>query len=171
MSQFRWLWVVVSVLTLSLQTIPVMAKPKSSDGSWSNGHGYGKGGKWADVSEPDPEPTPEPTPEPEPIPEPEPTPEPEPVPETLSLTLSWTIPTAREDGTPLTLAELSGYELVYTSESGVVEQVVQISGASQNQYQVVLDLQDTYHFAVAAIDQNGLRSTLSSPVSYTWSTQ
>lgn len=98
-----------------------------------------------------------------------PDPEPEPVPTTQTLQLVWTAPSAREDGSPLNLSELQGYELVYYSDQNHVEKVVNINGSSSQQYQVTLDTPDTYHFAVAAIDSKGVKSELSEAVSYTFS--
>lgn len=97
------------------------------------------------------------------------TPDPEPVPTTQTLQLMWTAPSAREDGSPLSLSELQGYELVYYSDQNNIEKVVNINGGSSQQYELVLDTPDTYHFAVAAIDSKGVKSELSEAVSYTYS--
>ncbi len=84
--------------------------------------------------------------------------------------LSWTIPVERENGDPLSMADLAGYELVYLAEEGGAEAVVVIDDPQTVSITVVLQIPATYHFAIAAIDSSGLRSDLSSVVSFRWTT-
>ncbi|MDX9874750.1 MAG: hypothetical protein RBS88_07545 [Spongiibacteraceae bacterium] len=82
----------------------------------------------------------------------------------LAAHLNWTIPDARVDGAPLTVAELAGYELYYSSDDAAEAGVITISGGATTSH-VVNDLpQGVYFFAISAIDSNGLKSDLSEMV-------
>lgn len=86
-----------------------------------------------------------------------------------SVSLSWTAPSARENGEPLSLADIKGYEIYYYKDgsnpgSG---QTIWVAGGSTTTYTVTLDSAGTYFFALAAVDQNGLTSETSNYVSVT----
>jgi type II secretory pathway component GspD/PulD (secretin) len=85
---------------------------------------------------------------------------------TYAVQLSWTAPTTRADGTPLTSTELTGYRIYYSLEGSDASQdtVVPISGGNTTSLQVTLSAAGTYAFAITALDQNGLESALSTPV-------
>jgi len=85
-------------------------------------------------------------------------------PKQRGLTLAWNIPAEREDGKAIALSEISGYELYYTVEELNVDQTIVINGATQTQYKLEDIAPGTYHIAISAIDNNGLRSRLSDPV-------
>lgn len=72
---------------------------------------------------------------------------------------------SRENGAPLRLADLSGYELYYVSDDEKVSGVIKISKADQVSYAVSNLKAGTYHFAIAAIDAKGVKSQLSKVVS------
>jgi hypothetical protein len=80
--------------------------------------------------------------------------------------LSWTIPSTRENGSALTLSELSGYEIYYYQEgtSSGAGEVVPVSGGTNTSTQVTINGSGTYYFAIAARDQAGLLSNLSNYV-------
>lgn len=127
--------------------------------------------KLASVPSPEPEPTPEPE---EASPEPEPTPEPETVPEPFSktITLSWQAPSSRENGDPLAVNELDGYEIIYyregsDAEAGQVKDVdaMDASGALITSIELVIAETGTWYFSIASSDKGGLSSSLSEPVS------
>jgi len=90
-----------------------------------------------------------------------------PTPSSYSASLSWTIPSAREDGKALSLSELSGYEVYYTTDASSTSKgtVVKIDGGNKSSYVVSGLPAGTYYFAISAIDTNGLKSALSSMVS------
>jgi fibronectin type 3 domain-containing protein len=130
--------------------------------------------------EPDPitEPSPEPSPEPAPIvgdpPEEEPVseqpPAEEPVEEPVEAplpsvaSLAWDIPTVRENGEPLAVSELAGYEIYYTTEtesSGVIA----IDNPATTEYLLQGLAEGTYYFSIAAIDNGGVQSQLSNLIS------
>jgi predicted phage tail protein len=81
-----------------------------------------------------------------------------------SAQLSWTIPSTRTNGTPLTMSELSGYEIYYTNDLGTVSKTVTVSGGSLSTYTLSNIAAGTYHFAISAIDTSGQKSSLSSVV-------
>jgi len=120
-----------------------------------------------ELAEPGPEP--EPAPEPEPTPEPEPAPEPEPEPEPVLGTakLSWTAPLTRENGESISMGELDGYEIRYGQTSNITAMTgeTEIRAASTMEY-TVEDLDNgVWHFAVRAVDVNGMFSDWSTVVS------
>ncbi len=123
------------------------------------------------VERPEPRPAPQPepiaavpTPAPTPAPQPEPAPEPTPAPTVVgNAQLSWTAPTERENGDSLIRSELSHYEVYYTSESGKSD-TIRVSDTASTAL-TVSDLEgDTYYFAMAAVDKDGIFSELSNEV-------
>jgi len=82
-----------------------------------------------------------------------------------SATLSWTVPTTRTDGTPLT--EIAGFRIYYgTSMEGYPNMVPVANGLTT--YMVTnLTSGTTYHFAATVLDASGVESDLSNPVSAT----
>jgi hypothetical protein len=81
--------------------------------------------------------------------------------------LMWTAPGTRADGTPLPLSELSGYRVYYLLEGTdpSSDSALTITGGSTTSTSLTLFVAGTYTFAITAIDQNGLESSLSNPVS------
>lgn len=86
-----------------------------------------------------------------------------------SVSLSWTAPTARENGEPLSLADIKGYEIYYyvDGSSPGSGETIWVAGGSTTTHTVTLDSAGTYFFALAAVDQNDLRSETSNYVSVT----
>lgn len=82
-------------------------------------------------------------------------------PATYNAKLSWTIPTTRADGTPLTASELAGYEVYYTNDTGSVAAVVPVSSGSAISTTVSSLASGNYSFSISAIDTSGLKSALS----------
>jgi hypothetical protein len=78
--------------------------------------------------------------------------------------LTWSIPTTRANGDPLSPAELAGYEIYVTGETTGVSEVLQIANPMATSYTVQNLAPDTYYFAIAAYDANGLASELSAIV-------
>lgn len=93
--------------------------------------------------------------------------DPDPVVKTTVLQLSWQIPTTRENGTPLSMAEIDGYEIYYTSDALNKEGVIVIDSGNASQHSLEISDADTYHFAIAAIDTAGMKSQNSEFVSIT----
>lgn len=93
------------------------------------------------------------------------TPPPTSTPVTYNAQLSWTAPTIREDGTPLALSELAGYEIYYTSDDPAVAGTITIAGGSEASYVLPNLAAGNYYFTISAIDSNGLKSAMSALVS------
>lgn len=86
---------------------------------------------------------------------------PVPAPVIGAVRLSWVIPTSRENGKPLQMSDLAGYELYYVSEDEQTSGVVEISRPDQAEYVLANLIPGAYYFAISAIDSNGLKSRLS----------
>jgi len=79
--------------------------------------------------------------------------------------LSWSIPTTRADGSPLTMAEIAGYEIYVLSESTGQSSVIAVSSGATSTYTVSGLAAGTYYFSMAAKDTAGNLSALSTVVS------
>ena len=75
-------------------------------------------------------------------------------------TLSWNIPTQREDGTPLLVSEIAGYEL---SNSCAAERIV-IPDALIISHALAVTLPFDCTFTISAVDTEGVRSDSSEPL-------
>ena len=75
--------------------------------------------------------------------------------------LSWSIPTTRQNGELLSPSELAAYEIYITADQSGGEQVIVVNDPMQTSYTIVGLAPDTYHFAISAVDVDGLRSELS----------
>lgn len=100
----------------------------------------------------------------------EPNQNPSPGQSSFTIKLSWAPPSTRENGTPLSLSELTGYEIYYYRDGTDASQgqVKQVSGGTTTSTDLTLSSAGTYYFAIAARDQNGLISNLSNYVSATF---
>ena len=78
--------------------------------------------------------------------------------------LSWAIPVRRENGQPLQLSELAGYEIYWTRDRDGASGTVKISGGQVVTKKFETFVPSTYHFAMSAIDSKGLKSKLSALV-------
>lgn len=86
-------------------------------------------------------------------------------PVTYNVKLSWTIPTTRQNGKPLALSELQGYEVYYTTDSSAsADAVVKINGGSTSNSVISKLPAGTYYFSISAIDTSGMKSPLSKMV-------
>ena len=84
-----------------------------------------------------------------------------------SAALSWSAPTTRSDGQPLSMSELAGYEIYMLAESTGVSSVITLSDPFSTSRSIDGLTPDIYHFAISAIDSSGLVSALSPLVSKT----
>ena len=80
-------------------------------------------------------------------------------------TLSWSPPTTREDGSPLT--NLAGYKVRYGNAVGNYPTTVTIGNPGITRYMVENLASGTWYFVMAAYDAAGLESANSSPASKT----
>lgn len=85
---------------------------------------------------------------------------------TYPVQLNWTPPSTRADGSALVASELTGYRIYYSLEgtSASEDTVVPVSGGATTSLTITLTAAGTYAFAITAVDQNGLESSLSTPV-------
>jgi len=82
-----------------------------------------------------------------------------------SATLSWTPPTTRTDGSPLT--NLAGYKLRHGNSAGNYPNTITISNPGLTTYMVENLASGTYYFVLASYDSTGSESVNSNPVSKT----
>lgn len=78
--------------------------------------------------------------------------------------LSWAIPVRRENGQPLQLSELAGYEIYWTRDRDGASGTIKVSGGQVVTKKFETFVPATYHFAMSAIDSKGLKSKLSALV-------
>ena len=78
--------------------------------------------------------------------------------------LAWVAPVEREDGTPISMAEIAGYRVYYGTAQGSYPNQVDI--ADRDTMQTTLsDLETgTYHIVVTTYDMDGRESTFSQEV-------
>ena len=91
------------------------------------------------------------------------TPAPTPGAEQTSANLSWSIPDQRENGDPLELSEIGGYEIMYRKTSDVVFETVVIDDQSVSDYVLENLDEGQYEFLIAVFDTAGLYSDFSDP--------
>jgi len=84
-----------------------------------------------------------------------------------SAVLSWNAPTTRADGSPLTMADIDGYEIYVLSESTGETATITLDDGAASSYTLDNLPADTYHFSMAAKDTQGNLSALSAVVSKT----
>ncbi len=82
--------------------------------------------------------------------------------QTGSAALSWTAPTARTDGSPLT--NLAGYTVSYGRMSGIYDYQIDINNPGILTYVVENLVSGDWYFALAAYDSQGLKSDRSNEV-------
>jgi hypothetical protein len=86
---------------------------------------------------------------------------------TQGTTLSWSIPTTRENGDALSIKDIAGYEIYYTTDSSGISTTIAVSNPYQTSHTIYGLEPNTYHFAITAHDTNGNQSALSDIVSTT----
>lgn len=83
-----------------------------------------------------------------------------------SVTLHWSAPMTWADGSSVSLSEISGYRLYYSSSANSLPHVINIPGGATTQYEVTLP-SGTYNFRIAALDSKGYAGLLSPALSET----
>lgn len=86
-----------------------------------------------------------------------------------AVTTQWSIPTRREDGSPLLASDLSGYEIYYYKSGSNQSQgtVIAINNPNQTSHTTGMLSAGTYYFAISSIDSDGVYSQLSNYVAVT----
>jgi hypothetical protein len=80
-----------------------------------------------------------------------------------SATVSWEIPTTRENGDPLEIEDIGGYEIRYKHESDDSFQYRTVTEASTKTLKIENLSSGEYEFTVATFDREGLYSDYSDP--------
>ncbi|WP_101758816.1 fibronectin type III domain-containing protein [Oceanicoccus sp. KOV_DT_Chl] len=91
------------------------------------------------------------------------------LPQSKSLQIAWSAPTTRENGTELKAGDIAGYEVYYTAMSNsnaLADELIAIEG-NQTSFQLTDLNAGEYHFAIATIDNTGLKSNISEVVTVT----
>jgi hypothetical protein len=84
---------------------------------------------------------------------------------TGTVTLSWTVPTTRTDGTPLTT--LAGFRIYYGPATGNYPNAISVPNPGITTYVVDNLSSGTYYFVATAYDSKGLESDYTPPASKT----
>ena len=82
-----------------------------------------------------------------------------------SATLTWSAPTTRTDGSPLT--NLAGYKVRYGNAAGIYPTTITLNNPGITSYVVDNLASGTYFFVLASFDSDGVESDNSSPASKT----
>jgi len=90
-----------------------------------------------------------------------------PVATTSTVILTWSIPTSRENGDPLFVGELAGYEIYVVAETSGEDQVLSVNDPLATRETITNLASDTYYFSISSIDSDGLRSAPSDLISTT----
>jgi hypothetical protein len=78
-------------------------------------------------------------------------------------TLTWTAPTQRTDGSPLT--NLAGFRIYYGTSAADLRNVIEVKNAGASSWVVENLARGTWYFAATAFDTNGIESARTSSVS------
>lgn len=78
---------------------------------------------------------------------------------TNSVNITWSIPTTRENGDPLLVGDLIGYEIYVIAEASGVDQLVAVNDPLITSKTLENLQSDTYYFSISSIDNNGLKSS------------
>lgn len=85
----------------------------------------------------------------------------------FSVQLAWDIPLGRTNGDVLYSNELVGYEIIYSNEFDSSPRQLRIEDPLQTEADLNNLPAGQYQFAIAAIDDNGIYSSFSTPVEVT----
>ncbi len=81
-----------------------------------------------------------------------------------SVSLSWVAPAEREDTTALSLSEVTGYKIYYSTTQGQYSSSVTINNSTAAGYTFTNFSSGTYYFVMTTIDTDGRESTYSAEV-------
>ena len=83
---------------------------------------------------------------------------------TGSIGLGWTAPTARADGTPLSLADISGYRVYYGASAGNYPNSADVPDGTATSTRVTGIPVGSYYLVMTTYDVNGVESGYSSAI-------
>lgn len=75
-----------------------------------------------------------------------------------SVRLTWTDNLVRENGTPMTKADIAKYELRYVQQGGGMKQGTKTAKGNTNGYLLTLPVSATYLFTIRVFDKSGVPS-------------
>jgi hypothetical protein len=81
-----------------------------------------------------------------------------------SFSLSWTAPSTRADGTPLSLADIGGYRVYYGASVGNYPNSVDITNGSVTSVAINNVPGGTYQVVMSTLDTNGVESAQSAAI-------
>jgi hypothetical protein len=84
---------------------------------------------------------------------------------TPAASLSWVAPVEREDGTPISMAEIAGYRVYYGTSQGDYTDQVEVADSTTMQVTLSDMATGTYYFVVTAVDMDGRESNFSQEIS------
>ena len=84
-----------------------------------------------------------------------------------SVTVSWTAPSTRANGEPISLSDIGGYELHYGRGTGRYGNVVTIENNGRNRYTIEGLRPGSYFLAMRTVDTQGASSAYSAEVRVT----
>lgn len=79
--------------------------------------------------------------------------------------LTGDVPTQREDGSPLPVSEISGYQIIYGDTPDGLNQTYTITTPDKVEATIEDFDPGTYYFAVATVDSDGIRGNFSEVIS------
>ena len=82
-----------------------------------------------------------------------------------SFSLSWTAPTTRSDGTPLSLADINGYRIHYGTSPGNYTETVEVSNGTATSATVADIPVGTCYIVMTTYDVDGRESVYSPEIS------
>jgi hypothetical protein len=80
-------------------------------------------------------------------------------------TLSWTAPTTRADGAPLSLADIDGYRIYLGNSPGNYSDMIDVADGTAQSASVIDLPVDTYYLVMTTYDSTGLESAYSGEIS------
>jgi hypothetical protein len=81
-----------------------------------------------------------------------------------AISLSWTAPSEREDGTPISMSEIAGYRVYYGTSQGEYTEQVDVADSSTMQVALNNVAAGTYYIVVTTYDMEGRESAYSEEV-------
>ncbi len=84
--------------------------------------------------------------------------------QTGTFTVSWTAPVARADGSPISLADISGYRIYYGQSSGSYPNSIDVADGTAVTRTVTDLLAGTYYIVMTTYDVDGRESVNSAEV-------
>jgi hypothetical protein len=83
---------------------------------------------------------------------------------TQSIALSWVAPVEREDGTPISMADIAGYRVYFGIREGEYTNEVDVHGSDNMQVSVDRLPTGTYYIVVTTVDSDGRESAYSETI-------